>query len=101
MGKGVISQFLRNGILIAKYGDFIITDSDPFFVPGFMKSTSGRKNISPYFKYIAWLYPPVQMLLPNQVMTMREMGLAMINSVQKGYPKQILEIKDVKTLARA
>jgi hypothetical protein len=38
--------------------------------------------------------------MPNQVMAMREMGLAMINSVLKGYPKQILEIKDIKSLAR-
>jgi hypothetical protein len=71
-------------------------DSDPFFVP-----TPGQKNISPYYEYIAWLYSLLRVLLPNQVMTMREMGLAMINSVLKGYPKQILEIKDIKSLARA
>jgi hypothetical protein len=32
---------------------------------------------------------------------MREVGLAMINSVLKGYPKQVLEIKDIKSLAKA
>ena len=30
---------------------------------------------------------------------MREVGLAMINSVLFGYPKQILEIKDIRLLA--
>jgi hypothetical protein len=32
---------------------------------------------------------------------MREVGLAMINSVLKGYPKQVLEIRDINSLARA
>jgi hypothetical protein len=32
---------------------------------------------------------------------MGEVGLAMINSVLKGYPKQILEVKDINALAKA
>jgi len=31
---------------------------------------------------------------------MRDVGLAMIHSVLKGYPKQILEIKDINALAK-
>lgn len=31
--------------------------------------------------------------------TLREVGLAMINSVLRGYPKQVLEIEDIKLLA--
>ena len=38
-------------------------------------------------------------VLPNQGCTMREVGLAMINSVLVGYPKQVLEVKDIKALA--
>jgi hypothetical protein len=66
-----------------------------------MKPTPGQKNIKPYYKAVGWLYPLVHALFPNQVSTMREVGLAMINSVLKGYPKQILEIRDINFLARA
>ena len=71
------------------------------FRPGFMKPTPGQINIKSYYKVIGGLYPLLRALFPNQVSTMKEVGLAMINSVLKGYPKQILEIKDIKALAKA
>jgi uncharacterized protein YbjT (DUF2867 family) len=71
------------------------------FRPGFMRPTPGQRNIKSYYKVIGWLYPFLRVVLPNQVSTMREVGLAMINSVLKGYPKQILEIRDINSLARA
>jgi uncharacterized protein YbjT (DUF2867 family) len=71
------------------------------FRPGFMKPTPGQKNIKWYFKPFGALYPLVRLLLPNQVSTLRDVGLAMINSVLVGYPKQILEIKDINALAKA
>jgi uncharacterized protein YbjT (DUF2867 family) len=69
------------------------------FRPGFMKPTPGQKNIKPYYRAIGWLYLLLRVFLPNQVSTMRQVGLAMINSVRKGYPKQVLEIKDINALA--
>jgi uncharacterized protein YbjT (DUF2867 family) len=71
------------------------------FRPGFMKPTPGQNNIKGYYKVIGGLYPLLRRLFPNQVSTMREVGLAMINSALKGYPKQILEVKDIKSLAKA
>jgi uncharacterized protein YbjT (DUF2867 family) len=71
------------------------------FRPGFMKPTPGQQNIKSYYKIIGSLYPLMRLLLPNQVSTMRDVGLAMINSVLKGYPKQVLEIKDINSLAKA
>ncbi len=71
------------------------------FRPGFMKPTPGQRNVKSYYKAISWLYPVLIVLFPNQGSTLSEVGLAMINSVLKGYPKQILEIKDIKSLARA
>jgi uncharacterized protein YbjT (DUF2867 family) len=71
------------------------------FRPGFMKPTRGQRNIKSYYNFIGWLYPLLRALFPNQVCTMREVGLAMINSVLKGYAKQILEISDIKALAQA
>lgn len=70
------------------------------FRAGFMNPTPGQQNIQSYYKLIGWLYPLLRVLLPNQVCTLREVGLAMINSVLKGYPKQILEIRDIKALAK-
>jgi len=71
------------------------------FRPGFMKPTAGQKNIKSFYKIISSLYPVLRLLFPKQVLTMHEVGWAMINSVQKGYPKQILEIEDIKSLAQA
>ncbi len=71
------------------------------FRPGFMRPTPGQVNIKPAFKVLGKiLYPVFRLLMPGQVMTLSEVGQAMINSVTKGYPKQILEIKDIKTLAK-
>jgi uncharacterized protein YbjT (DUF2867 family) len=71
------------------------------FRPGFMKPIPGQQNIKSYYTFIGWLYPFLRVFFPNQVSTMREVGLAMINSVLKGYPKPILEIRDINILARA
>lgn len=71
------------------------------FRPGFMKPTPGQLNIKWYYKALGSLYPILRLLFPNHVSTMRDVGLAMINSVLKGYPKQILEIRDINSLGRA
>ena len=71
------------------------------FRPGFMKATHGQKNLKIWYTLFSWLYPVMRVLSPNQVCTLHEVGLAMINAVRKGYPNQILEVKDIKTLAKA
>jgi len=69
------------------------------FRPGFMKSTPGQKNLKSFYRYIAWLYPIGRALYPKGFCTLQEVGLAMINAVTKGYPKHILEVKDIVALA--
>lgn len=69
------------------------------FRPGFMKPAPGQKNIKGIYKPVIGLYPIMRLIMPNQLLTMRDMGRAMINSVLKGCPKQILEIKDIKALS--
>jgi hypothetical protein len=71
------------------------------FRPGFMKPTPGQRNVQSYYKLIGPLYPVIRAFFPNHVSTMREVALAIINSALKGYPKQILEIKDINSLASA
>jgi hypothetical protein len=65
-----------------------------------MKPTPGQKNVKSLYKFIGSLYPVLRLLFPNNVSTMSEVGQAMVNSVLKGYPKQILEVKDIKLLAK-
>jgi uncharacterized protein YbjT (DUF2867 family) len=70
------------------------------FRPGFMKATPGQKNVKSYYKYLAWLYPLGRRLYPAGFCTLQEVGRAMVNVAGKGYPRQILEVKDIVALAR-
>ena len=66
------------------------------FRPGFMKPVEGQRNVKWFFKPVIWLFPH---LFPAQSLTLHEVGRAMINTVTKGYPKKVLEIRDIKALA--
>lgn len=70
------------------------------FRPGYMQPTPGLKNALQYYRYIAWMYPALRAVFPNQVSTLKEMGLAMIHAVSKGYEKNIVEVKDIVALAK-
>lgn len=70
------------------------------FRPGFMKATQGQNNVKSYYKFIAWLYPIGRSVYPAGFCTLQEVGLAMIKAGIKGYPKQIVEVKDIVALAR-
>jgi hypothetical protein len=65
------------------------------FRPGFMKATPGQKNLQISYKFFAWLYPIGRSLYPAGFCTLAEVGQAMINAAANGYPKQILEVKDI------
>lgn len=67
------------------------------FRPGFMKPTEGQRNVKSLFKAMVFLYPVLRFVFP--ALTMKQVGLAMINAAIKGYAKPILEIKDIKELA--
>jgi hypothetical protein len=57
--------------------------------------------VKSYYKFVAWLYPIGRALYPAGFCTLQEVGRAMINAVRKGYPKQVLELKDIVQLAKA
>ncbi|WP_035566959.1 NAD-dependent epimerase/dehydratase family protein [Hymenobacter sp. IS2118] len=69
------------------------------FRPGFMRATPGQRNILSLYKYVAWLYPLARRLAPNYVSTMAEVGRAMLEAVRTGYPKPVLEVRDIVALA--
>lgn len=71
------------------------------FRPGFMYPVKGQRNVKPLFRaLIPILYPIFKLFMPAMVLQMREVGEAMINSVQKDYPKQVLEVADIQELAK-
>ena len=69
------------------------------FRPGFMKPTPGLKNVLPVYRYIGWLYPIGRALSPNRFCTLRELGLAMINSINTNAGRKVIEGKDIIALA--
>ncbi len=71
------------------------------FRPAFMRATPGQKNLKSYYKYFAWIYPIGRALYPAGFCTLEEVGQAMINAAGKGYPRRILEVKDIVELAKA
>ena len=71
------------------------------FRPGFMRATPGQKNLKFAYNLIGWAYPLLRVLLPNLVSTLHDVAIAMIRCVQHGYPKQILEVKDINALAKS
>jgi hypothetical protein len=70
------------------------------FRPGYIHPTQGLKNTHKYYFALSWLYPVLRHMLPNHIISMRELGIAMIHSVNKGYDSSVLESKDIIKLAK-
>ncbi len=67
------------------------------FRPGIMTLTSGMRNPKWWMRAMV---PVFAVLMPWASCSMKAVGLAMINAVLKGYPKNVLEVKDIKALAQ-
>ena len=70
------------------------------FRPGFLQATKGAKNTLSFYKWIKWVYPPMRFLFPKFACSLRELGLAMINSAIYGYDKKVLDVEDIVKLAK-
>ena len=70
------------------------------FRPAFMLPTPGLKHALSFYKYVTWLFPIVHPIFPNYFGTLRELGIAMINSAIFGYDKNVLDAKDIAELAK-
>lgn len=53
------------------------------------------------YKYFKWLFSFMKLIAPNFVITLKDLASAMINASLIGYSKNILEMKDMKVLAKA
>ena len=67
------------------------------FRPGIMTVTPGMKNPTWWMRV---LVPVFGLVMPWVTCSMKQVGLAMIHAVQRGYPKNVLEVKDIKELAK-
>jgi uncharacterized protein YbjT (DUF2867 family) len=67
------------------------------FRPGLMKPTPGQKSIKTLYRVLFVLLPVMKLFLP--MLTMKQVGLAMIHAVTKGCDKHVLEVPDIAALA--
>ena len=69
------------------------------FRPAMIIPTKGLKNTLTMYKFSAPVIPFFKIFFPKYICSLKEIGLAMINSVAKGYNKNVLEVDDIKKLA--
>lgn len=69
------------------------------FRPGFMSPVKGQQHLKTLYRVLLTLTPLVRLLFPAHLLTLDEVGRAMINAVLTGYEKQVLEIADIRKLA--
>jgi len=69
------------------------------FRPGYIQPTKGLANTYKIYKVLTPLYPIFKKLFPKYVVTLEEIGKAMINVVLKGSEKKILECEDIRKIA--
>ena len=53
------------------------------------------------YKYLKWLFSLMKVIAPKYVIMLKDLAAAMINASLIGYSKNILEMEDMKTLAKA
>lgn len=69
------------------------------FRPGYIQPIKGLKRTYKIYKVLAPLYPLLKILFPKYIITLEEIGKAMINVVLKGAEKKILECVDIRKVA--
>lgn len=67
------------------------------FRPGVMQPFAGQKNWKPIVKFLVKI---IKAISPKSVLTLQEVGRAMINAVTVGYSKNVLEVSDIRKLAK-
>jgi uncharacterized protein YbjT (DUF2867 family) len=70
------------------------------FRPGFIRPTKGLANTHWFYSVLDPLFPLLNRLFPGALLTLREIGLAMIHTVGMGPDKSVLEVADIAALAR-
>jgi uncharacterized protein YbjT (DUF2867 family) len=68
------------------------------FRPAFIVPTKGLKNTLKLYKYIGWLIPFIKTISPNYIVSLKDLGEAMVNVVLYGYDKTVLEVSDIRKI---
>jgi uncharacterized protein YbjT (DUF2867 family) len=72
------------------------------FRPGMIEPLDGIKSKTPayrlLYKICGPLLPALRWTFPNQVLSTREIGQAMLAVAKRGYEKQILETRDIRAV---
>jgi uncharacterized protein YbjT (DUF2867 family) len=73
------------------------------FRPGVIQPLDGIRSKTASYRVLYALIKPLLPLLrwamPNQILTTREMGQAMLAVARRGYEKRILEVRDIRAAA--
>jgi len=75
------------------------------FRPGLIEALDGIQSRTPLYRIIYRFFKPllplIRRVFPNQVVSTREIGQAMLAVARRGYEKRILEIKDIRAVIGA
>ena|ERR1019366_4381003 len=73
------------------------------FRPGFIQPMDGIQSKKPmyrrFYSVLGPLFPLLRRMFPNQVLSTRQLGRAMLNIARRGYPKRVLEARDIRAAA--
>jgi len=70
------------------------------FRPSIIEPVKGQQNTLKIYSYLGWLMPVIKIVSPSNICSLKDIAAAMINTVDKGYEKHILEVKDIVALAK-
>jgi uncharacterized protein YbjT (DUF2867 family) len=74
------------------------------FRPGIIEPLDGIQSKTPayrvFYKIARPLLPLLRWALPNQVLSTRDIGQAMLAVARRGYEKRILEVRDIRAAVR-
>ncbi|MDE3185948.1 MAG: NAD-dependent epimerase/dehydratase family protein [Acidobacteriota bacterium] len=73
------------------------------FRPGFIEPMDGIQSRTPlyrkFYKVAGPLFPLLRRALPNQVLSTRQIGQAMLTVAKQGFEKRVLEARDIRAAA--
>lgn len=67
---------------------------------GIVEIAKGQTQVLPFYKYVSWLIPVLKIISPNILNTMKQVANAMIVVSSKGYPKNIIHVKDIHQMSK-
>jgi uncharacterized protein YbjT (DUF2867 family) len=65
---------------------------------GIVQPAAGQSHVLRFYKYLAWLMPVLKTLFPAITNTMKQVAEAMIQVSDKGFPRNVIFVKDIHLL---